>query len=114
MNPFEREPKQESLEDFQQEIENLKEKEIEEKEKMANRNLVDTQTEKLTLDDMKVWQNYKKLTIDNITEDALRDFREYVYPINPDKEPGRRNFAAFLADRIQRLWGKKELKEIKK
>jgi hypothetical protein len=114
-NPFEKEPRQESLEDFQQEIENFKNKEIEEKKKKANPDLINIEVDKLTLDDMKAWQNYKKLTVENITEKDVEDFEEYRKSVYSDKElePARISFAEFLSSPLSILWGKKELKELK-
>ncbi len=111
-NSFEKGPEQESLEDFQREIQELKDQEIKEKGKGANPNLVETPTEELTEDDMKIWQACKELTIDSITEKNLKDFREYKSQIDKEKEEGRFNFAAVMANRLYSLWGKKELKDL--
>lgn len=113
MNPFEREPKQESLEDFQQEIQGLIDKEIEKMGKQANPDLINIQVEKLTSDDMKAWQNYKKLTIDNIRKKDIDDFEKYRQSVYSDKEPPSISFAEFLANKLSILKGKKELKEMK-
>ncbi|MBL7155246.1 MAG: hypothetical protein ISS88_01950 [Candidatus Portnoybacteria bacterium] len=120
MNIFEKEPQQESLEDFQQEIKELQDKELEMKraadkpESVGNPDLLNIEIEKLTPDDMKAWQNYKKLTIDNITEKDIQDFNRYKDLTYSDKESSRGYFAAFLADKLTILWGKKQLKEIRK
>jgi hypothetical protein len=111
-NSFEKGPEQESLEDFQREIKELKDKEIEEKGKGGNTHLVRIQTEELTEDDMRIWQTYKGLTVDSITEKNLKDFRKYRSRIDEEEEEGRFNFAAVMADRLYSLWGKKELKEL--
>lgn len=116
MNIFEKEPEQEqeSLEGFQQEIENLRNEEIEEKGKKANPNLTNTEVKKLTEDDMRAWQNYKKLTADDITKKDIHDFTKYKRLAYSANEPARDNFAAFLGNRLTILWGKKELKRTEK
>lgn len=126
MNIFEKQPKQESLEDFQQEIQGLIDKEIEKMGKEANPDLINIQVEKLTPDDMKAWQNYKKLTEDNIRKKDIDDFNEYqklTYPkkISDKKEPSRMSFVEpsrisfveFLANKLSILKGERELKEMK-
>ena len=55
-----------------------------------------------------------KAAIDRIMEAVdEHNFSLNVYPIDPDKEPGRRNFAAFLADKLFILWGKKESRDLR-
>ena len=113
MNTFEKEPKQEqkSLEDFQQEIRELKDKAIKEKGKMANPNLVKTEADKLTEEDMDTWQTIEELSIDNITEVNLKDFEKYKSRVRAEQDIGRLNFAAFMANRLFGIWGKKELRD---
>jgi len=100
MNLFEKEPQQESLENFQQEIQDLKDEEIEEKKEKANPDLINIQVEKLTPEDMKVWQIYKKLTEENITKKDVQNFEEYRESVYSDKEPARKSFAEFLANKL--------------
>ena len=108
---FEKGPEQESLEDFQREIQELKDKEIEEKGEKANPQLVKIPTEELTKDDMRIWQTCKELTVDNITEENLKDFEKYKSRIDKEEDEGRFNFAAVMADRLFGLWGKKEARD---
>ncbi len=107
-NNFEQPLNQEqTLENFQQEIKDLKDKEIEEKGEKAHADLVDTQTEELTEDDMKIWRRYKELTAENITREDINDFNRYRQSIN--KKSSRIYFSMFVANKLSALWFTKGL-----
>jgi hypothetical protein len=109
-----KEAPEKSLEEFRQEIQRLKDEEIEKKGQKANPDLLGTEVEELTEDDMRIWQNYKKLTVENITEKDMQEFENYRRSINAKETPGRENFCAFLANKLAGLWGEKELRDMKK
>lgn len=120
-NSFEKQKSfEKSLKDFQQEIQELQKEELKKKKAaekpkwIGNPHLFGIETDKLTKVDMEVWGKYKKPTIENITEKDIKDFEGYQSLIIGKEEPGRKNFAAFLCNEYNVLWGRKQLKEMKK
>jgi len=108
-NNFEQPLSQEkALENFKQEIKDLRDKEIEEKDEKANFDLVNIQTEELTKEDMDIWKRYKELTVENISQKDINDFNKYRNSI--DKKSSRSYFCMFLANELFSLWLMKDTK----
>jgi len=111
---------QESLESFRKEIQELQQKELEKKKaaenpnRVGNPDLLGIEVDQLTEDDMRIWQNYKKLTVDNITEKDIQDFENYKGSIDAKKTPGRKSFAAFVINKLTAIWGEKQLRDMEK
>lgn len=121
LNSFEKQKSFEKpFEKFKQEIQKLQKEELEMKkaaekpEQIGNPDLLGIKTEELTEVDMKVWEKYKKLTVGNVTKKDMEDFENYQISIDGKKEPGRKNFASFLCNKYNVLWGGKQLDEMKK
>ena len=104
---------EQTLEDFQQEIQELKDKEIKEKSKEANPDLISINQDELSEADFEIWQWAKGLDSENITKDDFTRLNKYRESINIKKEPSRDSFAQVLANKFAGLFGYKDIEEKK-
>lgn len=116
-NLFEKtETSENALVDFQEEIQKFKDSEIEKKNQKGKfePHLVNIDTDKLTEDDMKMWQVYKELTAENITQKDIQKFDEYRKSIDYNSELSSIFFAEFLANKLTPIWAENQLKMLGK
>ena len=118
---FEKEPNSEQLlENFQQEIEDLRDKEAEKKKLVDNPDLVgnpdllNIEVDKLTEDDMKMWRICNELTAENITQKNIQDFEKYRKSTHINLKFGRNSFVQFLANKFHVLWMENQIKNFEK
>ena len=111
MENFQEQPnikqEEQTLEDFQQEFKELQENHQEENREDSNPDLMNVNINKLTMSDLKIWQEYKGLASKKISKEELDNIygklEEYRETVDDKKEPERYAFEMFMANKINGL-----------